>query len=297
MSTRLIRDGLLESEAVLSLPPEGRWLYVSIMLSADDYGLFEATPFKLAKRGDVKREHVPGLLDAMVDVDLVRIYRPDTRSMRSFGLVTKFGQRFRSARSKCPLPPLSLVHDQGDDYVNQFNDLRLRMSATRGELRAHDRDSRPETETETETNTVLSTEPMLSSPSPSATGRVDAAGAAPTRAAAPRCPIDDLIALWHEHCAPPLPAVGVLNDARNTAVATRWREVCAESGFDRAGGIDWFRWLLVERVAASAFLMGRGKARRDGGNAFRCTWDWLMRPTNFAKVVDGNYLDGKGAQR
>src|SRR3982751_353172 len=54
MPNRIVRDGMLESEAVLSLPPEGRWLYVSILLSADDYGLFEATTFKLAKKADIK---------------------------------------------------------------------------------------------------------------------------------------------------------------------------------------------------------------------------------------------------
>lgn len=45
MPNRMIRDGILESEAVLSLPAEARWLYVSVLLSADDIGLFEATPF------------------------------------------------------------------------------------------------------------------------------------------------------------------------------------------------------------------------------------------------------------
>lgn len=46
MPNRMIRDGILESEAVLSLPAEARWLYVTTLLSADDVGLFEATPFK-----------------------------------------------------------------------------------------------------------------------------------------------------------------------------------------------------------------------------------------------------------
>jgi len=86
----------------------------------------------------------------------------------------------------------------------------------------------------------------------------------------------------------------VLNEARRAALATRWREVCAASAFDRTAGLDWFRWLFVERVKASAFLMGRTAGSRDG-KSWRCSWDWLMRPTNFAKVVDGNYLDRKGA--
>jgi len=291
MPTRLLRDGLLESEAVLSLPPEGRWLYVSILLSADDYGLFEATPFKLAKRGDVKRDHVPALLNAMADADLVRLYQPDARTPRSFGIVTKFGQRMRAARTKNPLPPLHLVADQGADYLSEFNDLASRMTGTRPRPAGT---RRPEAEAEADRSSQTSSSSFLDPSDPSGPqGLVVSARAATTRRTVPNVPTDALVALWHEHCAPPLPEVGVLNEARRAALSTRWREVCSSSGFDRAEGIDWFRWLLVERVKASSFLMGHGKAR-DGSKPWRCTWDWLMRPTNFAKVVDGNYLDTRG---
>jgi hypothetical protein len=289
MSTRVLRDGLLESEAVLSLPPEGRWLYVSILLSADDYGLFEATPFKLAKRGDVKRDHIAGLLGAMSDVDLVRLYQPDRRTPRSFGVVTKFGQRMRAARVKFPLPPLSLVADQGDDYLREFKELAARMS---GACPTRDRDSRPEAEAEADKNlSVLVLDP---SPPTGSQGLVDSAVAKPTRSksAVAACPTEEILALWHELCAPPLATVGVLNDARKTALSTRWREVCASSGFDKAAGVEWFRWFLTERVAASDFLMGRLPPHR--GKSWRCNWDWLMGPTNFAKAVDGNYANRKG---
>jgi hypothetical protein len=279
VGTRVVRDGLLESEPVLSLPPEGRWLYVSVLLSADDYGLFEATPFKLAKRADVKREHVPVLLQAMADVDLVRLYQPDALAARSFGIVTKFGQRMRAARSKFPLPPFALVADQGPEYLYEFNKLVRHMTGTCPPL-ADTR--RPEAEAETEikrnTNTVASL-------------RVATAAAAATRTAAVACPTDELVALWHGHCAPPLARVDTLNDARRAPLSARWREVCAASAFDGTAGLDWFRWFFAERVASSAFLMGRTEQR--GGKRWRCSWDWLMRPTNFAKVVDGNYVDRK----
>jgi hypothetical protein len=289
MSTRVLRDGLLESEAVLSLPPEGRWLYVSILLSADDYGLFEATPFKLAKRGDVKRDHIASLLGAMTDVDLVRLYQPDKRAARTFGVVTKFGQRMRASRSKYPLPPLSLVADQDDDYVREFKGLAARMS---GACRSRVSDSPPEAEAEADKD--LSVFVLDPSPPSGTQGLVASAVAAPTRKrTAPPCPTDEIVALWNELCAPPLAVVEVMNTARKTAVATRWREVCASSGFDKAAGIDWFRWLFTERVAASDFLMGRLPAHR--GKSWRCNFDWLMGPTNFAKAVDGNYANRKGA--
>ena len=40
-------------------------------------------------------------------------------------------------------------------------------------------------------------------------------------------------------------------------------------------------------VRSSKFLMGEVSA--SGGNAFRCNFDWLIAPSNFVKVVEGNY--------
>lgn len=37
----------------------------------------------------------------------------------------------------------------------------------------------------------------------------------------------------------------------------------------------------------SEFLMGKVSA--SGGNPFRCNFDWLIAPSNFVKVVEGNY--------
>ena len=285
MGTRVVRDGLLESEAVLSLPPEGRWLYLSILLSADDYGLFEATPFKLAKRADLKVAHVPLLLESMADVDLVRLYCPDARAVRAFGVVTKFGQRLRGYRSKHPLPPSALVADQGDEYLREFNKLAAEKS-DRGPPPA-DR-GRPETETETETDS--NPIGLVLSPSPTTSSTPTSVGAR-RKQRAPTCPAERLVEAWNDACTPALPAVGVLNLARRTAVAARWAEVCNAEGFTHSAGLDWFRWLFAERVAASAFLTGRSKSH---SGDWRCSWDWVMRPTNFAKVVDGNYVDRKG---
>ncbi|OTJ83071.1 hypothetical protein CAZ01_06460 [Pseudomonas aeruginosa] len=61
---------------------------------------------------------------------------------------------------------------------------------------------------------------------------------------------------------------------------TRWNdsEVHQDLGFWR----DYF-----ETVRASDFLMGRVTGR--DGKVFRCCFDWLIAPSNFVKVVEGNY--------
>lgn len=80
--------------------------------------------------------------------------------------------------------------------------------------------------------------------------------------------------------------VTVLNDARRKAISTRWREVITDPDIRRAAdpkaaALDWWAWFF-DHVNRSPFLTGKAKD-------WRATIDWLMSPTNFAKVVDGNY--------
>lgn len=126
MPNRLIRDGLLESEAVLSLTIEARWLYIAICLTADDMGLFEATEFKLARRADLKKEHIERLLSMLNDVDLIRLY---SDGKKSYGIIPKFKQRLQIKRIKYPIPPEQLYLDD-EDAIEKFNKLKTLASKT-----------------------------------------------------------------------------------------------------------------------------------------------------------------------
>ena len=128
MPNRMIRDGILESEAVLSLPVEARWLYVTILLSADDVGLFEATPFRLARRADVRREMAEKLLEMLVDSDLVRLYEVDGKR---YGFIPRFGQRLQIKRSRHPHPPLALMHGD-DDAISKIKHLTSNPTVDHG---------------------------------------------------------------------------------------------------------------------------------------------------------------------
>lgn len=111
MPCRLIRDEMLESERVLALPIEARWLYVTILLTADDLGLFEATSFKLARRSDIRREASDRLLQMLADADLVRLYEVNGKR---FGFIPRFRQRIQIKFLKHPAPPESLMADDED---------------------------------------------------------------------------------------------------------------------------------------------------------------------------------------
>ena len=111
MPCRLIRDEMLESERVLALPIEARWLYVTILLTADDLGLFEATGFKLARRSDIRREASERLLGMLADADLVRLYEVNGKR---FGFVPRFRQRVQIKFLRHPAPPHALMADDQD---------------------------------------------------------------------------------------------------------------------------------------------------------------------------------------
>jgi hypothetical protein len=124
----MIRDGILESEAVLSLPVEARWLYVTILLSADDVGLFEATPFKLARIADVRRELADRLMAMLADSDLVRLYEVNGKR---YGFIPRFGQRLQIKRIKHAAPPDALLSDE-PDTLKKIKDLALKTTVDHG---------------------------------------------------------------------------------------------------------------------------------------------------------------------
>lgn len=130
MPNRLLHAGLISSERVHSLPYEGRWLFITILLTADDLGLFEATPFRLARDSGISRDQVEGLLQALADRDLVRLYQGP--GMRVFGFIPRFRQRLQIRRPKHPLPPPELIRDD-EEVLKKINDLRPNPTVTHGE--------------------------------------------------------------------------------------------------------------------------------------------------------------------
>jgi hypothetical protein len=112
--------------------------------------------------------------------------------------------------------------------------------------------------------------------------------------AVPDCPYAALLEAYHAEL-PMLPGVTVLNDPRREHMRTRWREVCAQERFDAAAGLEWFRWYFAH-AAKSKHLTGHGRPNRETGRVWRATFDWLLMPTNFVKVIDGNYVDERAMQ-
>lgn len=112
-------------------------------------------------------------------------------------------------------------------------------------------------------------------------GAPSAAAERPSSSGRPPCPHQKIIEIYHE-VLPELRRVREWNSTRRDLLARRW----AES--QERQNLEWWS-AYFGYVRASPFLMGR-KAGRDG-RPFDCDLEWLIRPNNFAKVVEGKYED------
>lgn len=101
-----------------------------------------------------------------------------------------------------------------------------------------------------------------------------------SEAAADPCPHQAIIAAYHEFL-PTCTAVKVWNEQRKGLLRQRWRED------PKRQRIEWWRRFFAY-VAQSEFLTGRGH-QTSGRDPFVADLEWLIRPQNFPKVIEGKY--------
>lgn len=89
-------------------------------------------------------------------------------------------------------------------------------------------------------------------------------------------PVQELVSLFNSSFDT-LPEVKILNEKRRAAVRKRWLENKSMQTLERWG--EFF-----EFVKQSDFLMGRTEKPWNG-----LCFDWIFNPSNFAKIVEGNY--------
>jgi hypothetical protein len=138
-----------------------------------------------------------------------------------------------------------------------------------------------------EDSRVLKQSPIGDSSSPE-TGNDPAATEQPAPPEPPPCPHAEIVALYHE-LLPELPRMRTWEGNRKKHLAARWKETLqrlrkARKPHDRQAGLEWWRQFFLTRVRPSPWLMGQKKD-------WRATLDWLVRPENYAKTLDGQYLE------
>jgi len=105
----------------------------------------------------------------------------------------------------------------------------------------------------------------------------------------PKCEHQSVIDMYHKYL-PTLRKVEVWNSARQGYLRQRWREVAIELSKEKditAGDIlTWFADFF-QHIGASKFLTG--KVNSKDGRAFTADLEWILKPSNFAKIVEGKY--------
>jgi hypothetical protein len=131
----------------------------------------------------------------------------------------------------------------------------------------------PETEGETEREKELETDYMLT--------HVDAASRIPD------CPAEKIVEIYHREL-PANPRLAILHKTRRGYLKQRWAELYQSGDFKtEAEGLEVFA-TYFQNVKQSKFLTGQTNGR-DGKPPFIADLEWLVKPTNFAKVVEGKY--------
>lgn len=100
------------------------------------------------------------------------------------------------------------------------------------------------------------------------------------------CPHQQIIDAFHEEL-PMCPRIRSWTPGRAKNLRARWCEKKSRQSVE-----EWRN--LFAQCAESDFLTGRCRPR-DGRKPFVMTLDWLVKPENFAKVIEGRYDNGEQA--
>lgn len=132
----------------------------------------------------------------------------------------------------------------------------------------------------TGTNPQCDPDAPLPSPLPSPSPKQEEPnGSLSAKTDVPNCPHDDIVSLYHE-ILPANPRIKVWDGDRAKLLRTRWREDSKRQSLDY-----WRRFFGY--VGKSEFLTGRTSGRE--GRPFTPGLEWLVKSSNFAKIIEGRY--------
>lgn len=111
--------------------------------------------------------------------------------------------------------------------------------------------------------------------------------------AIPNCPHEQIVELYHETLSA-CPRIREWTDTRRAYLRARWKEKAKPNGVSQGyttveDGLAWWR-KFFDWVAESQFLTGRATGRGDT-RPFVADLEWLVKPSNFVKVIEGKYHD------
>jgi len=285
MPNRVIRESIMDSPRFGAATPDAQFLYMQLLLLADDFGLVPINPYFLRKRttavAKASDEHILAHLSNLADHDLIRVYTVPGHAGQ-FAVIPRFGNYPRAIKAKWPLPPKSLMMD--------IKELARFCTADAVHLRADT--------LVTETVTVTVTEkPQHTGENPLSEGlgtlvlERPEAKTKPKPARAIACPHGKIVALWAE-LMPELPQVRIVSREMEANLRARWRDrAAAHAWTSEEQGLAYFRKFLTF-CRRSAFLMGQVPPAPGRAAPFAMTLSWAVAPTNFANIINRKYHQG-----
>ena len=104
----------------------------------------------------------------------------------------------------------------------------------------------------------------------------------------PPCPHQAIIDIYHQ-TLPELPKVISWNKTRESHLKQRWRELFTEFECKSTEeALDWFRNDFFQFIKNSKFLTGRTQSK--DRRPFLADLEWVIKPTNFTKIIERKYL-------
>jgi uncharacterized protein YdaU (DUF1376 family) len=104
----------------------------------------------------------------------------------------------------------------------------------------------------------------------------------------PPCPHQAIIDIYHQ-TLPELPKVISWNKTREAHLKQRWRELFTEFECKSTEeALDWFKNDFFQFIKNSKFLTGRTQSK--DRRPFLADLEWVIKPTNFTKIIERKYL-------
>ena len=278
---RTIKPEFFTSEDIVGLSPFARLLYIALWCEADKEGRMTWKPntFKLRYLpGDAV--DIQSLAAELVQAGLVVLYGD------GYAVIPKFRQHQhinpRESDSQLPEPDAS----SSESVPDSTRAARVRHASARVD------DAQVGREGKGKEGDIGHLAPDGADaddpPAPTIVG-----GAPPTKpkpSPLPKCPVDQVIAVYHE-ALPNLPRIKLMDDRRQKEIDRFWRWVLTSKktdGTPRATtadeAVDWTR-AYFGRAAENDFLMGRGQ-RAAGHENWRCDLEFLLSDKGRRHVIE-----------
>jgi hypothetical protein len=276
---RTIKPEFWKHEDLSALPEITHMLAAALLNHADDEGYFNANPALVKAECLPLREYslsTQEMLNQLSNVGYIELGAG--ADGKRYGRVVKFDEHQRVNRPTAS--KIKVIHIAWGDGLSAHGALSEGSSPERKGKEGKGREQGKES-----TGVDLSTAGGDAAPDDHADDDAeegqDLLGNRPKKPAVPNCPHMEIIDLYHE-VLPELAQVRVWEEDRKELLRARWK------GAPERQNLDWWREFFAS-VREMPFLMGE-RTDRDG-RAFACTLEWLVRPKNFAKVIEGNYLE------